>query len=102
MDDIFLLFILMALSWYIWDSLSTKELAKTKGQQVCKNSDVQLLDDTVRLHKLWLRRNNRGQLQICRIYLFEFTSTGEFRYSGLIVMIGKHIEEVKMDAFHLS
>jgi hypothetical protein len=63
---------------------------------------VQFLDDTVALKKLWLRRAEDGRLQLCRIFFFEFTSDGAYRYHGRIVLSGKQVREVAMDAYRIN
>lgn len=78
-----------------------KELARNAGRQACQNSEVQFLDDTVEQKKIWLRRNEIGNLQFCRLFFFEFSSDGTHRYQGRIVMLGKVVKEVEMDAYRI-
>lgn len=100
MDWIILTLIMLVL-WYWWDTLQAKEIARKAGKNACESSAVQFLDDTVELKKFWLRRNSRGQLQICRLYFFEFSSDGAQRYSGRITLLGKKVREVEMDAYRI-
>lgn len=101
MDWLILIFIAVLL-WYWWDTLQSKEIARVAGINACNKYSVQFLDDTVELKKIWLRRNSNGRLEICRLYLYEFTSDGAERYKGRITMLGKIIKEVEMDAYRLS
>jgi len=100
LDWLILIFILAVL-WYWWDTLQSKEIARVAGINACDRNSVQFLDDTVELKKIWLRRNSRGNLQICRLYFYEFTSDGAQRYQGRITMLGKNIREVEMDAYRM-
>ena len=102
MEDLLLVAMLSAITWYWWDTMQCKEIAKTAGKQACLNAQVQFLDDTVALKKLWLRRAENGRLQLCRIFFFEFASDGEHRYQGRIVLSGKQVREVAMDAYRLN
>lgn len=88
--------------WYWWDTLRTKEAARLSGLHACQQAGVQFLDDTVQRKRLWLRRNQQGRLQLCRLYFFEFTSDGAQRYEGRIVVLGKQVQEVDMDAYRIT
>lgn len=100
MDWLIFFFIVLAL-WYWWDTLQSKEIARQAGLNACQGADVQFLDDTVELKKFWLRRHYRGHLQICRLYFFEFSSDGAQRYQGRIMLLGKKVGEVDMDAYRV-
>ena len=102
MEALLLVGILVTITWYWWDTMQCKEIAKRAGQQACRNAEVQFLDDTVAVKKLWLRRAENGRLQICRLFFFEFASDGEYRYQGRVVLTGKQVREVAMDAYRLQ
>ena len=87
--------------WYWWDTLKAKEVARIAGLNACRKISVQFLDDTVAQKKLWLQRDPVGRLQICRLYQFEFTSDGTERYKGRIVVLGKIISKIEMDAYRI-
>ncbi len=82
--------------------MQSKELAKHAGKRVCKEAGVQFLDDTVEKKKIWVRRNARGRLELCRIFFFEFATDGEHRYQGRVVVLGKYVSDVSMDAYRIS
>jgi hypothetical protein len=88
--------------WYWWDTMQSKEVARTAGKQACHNAQVQFLDDTVALKKLRLRRGTNGRLQFQRLFVFEFTSDGSCRYQGRISLYGKYIHKVEMDAYRID
>ena len=58
---------------------------------------MQLLDDTVVLERLWLRRDRAGRLKLERLYLFEFTDTGQRRQVGSVLLVGWRVEVVHME-----
>ena len=93
--------ILIVIIWLWWETMRCKELARTAGRQACQNAQVQFLDDTVEQKKVWLRRNEVGHLEFCRLFFFEFSSDGAQRYQGRIVMLGKSIQEIDMDAYRI-
>jgi hypothetical protein len=63
---------------------------------------VQLLDDSVVLRGFWLQRDPRGALRVRRSYLFEFTSTGNERYHGCTVMLGRRVETIQLAPHRLN
>lgn len=102
MDNILGILFVGGLFWCWWDSVKSKEIAKLTGQRACQESDVQFLDDTVRLDKIRIKRNSRGQMNFLRIYHYEFTSTGEARYTGTITLLGKFVTDTAMEAYRMN
>jgi len=92
-----LLSLLGAVVWFWQDSLVARELAHSASVRACRQYGVQLLDDTVALDSLWLRRNGTGQIRLERRYLFEFTESGTSRQRGVVVMLGRRTEVLAMD-----
>jgi hypothetical protein len=94
----FLLLLALGLIIYFWqDSLRARESACKASALLCRQYGVQLLDDTVALEKLTLRRVRTGFLQIERIYRFEFTETGSSRRLGRLIMLGQRVEVMLME-----
>lgn len=48
--------------------------------------------------QVWPCRNDFGSLQLRRRYGFEFTSTGEQRYQGLIELSGQRLQRIELEA----
>ena len=102
MQGIFLILTLALVFWYWWDTMQSKEVARRAGKRICEQNGVQFLDDTVEKKKVWIRRNPaNGRLELCRIFLFEFATDGERRYQGRIVVLGKMVSDVNMDAYRI-
>jgi len=51
--------------------------------------DLQLLDETVALHKVTIARDDRHRLKLLRRYHFEFSMEGHDRYEGSITFMGQ-------------
>jgi len=94
-----LLFGIIFFAW--WDNLRSKEAAKSAGKATCNRQGYQFLDDTVQIKKLWLRRNPRGRLQFCRLYLFEYSIDGLERCKGKIKLCGKFVYKVELEEFSI-
>ena len=77
------------------------ERAFVAAQRRCTEMDVQLLDETVYLRRLWFKRNDHGILSLWRAFYFEFTVNGADRYFGRVIMLGPHITHVELDPHRL-
>lgn len=89
--------ILLGLCWFWWDSLMASEKAGKLASQACNDAQVQLLDQTVALKKIWFKRKPNGHLGLLRYYAFEFSSTGVERRKGLVVLLGRVQQYFSMD-----
>jgi hypothetical protein len=85
------LVVLAVVAAYWLDALRAQELARAAGREVCKNTEVQFLDDSVVLAKLRLRRDDQGRIVIYREYRFEFTRDGYTRSRGQVTMMGRRV-----------
>ncbi|MDG4605246.1 MAG: DUF3301 domain-containing protein [Candidatus Contendobacter sp.] len=83
--------------WFWRDSLGAREQARAASARACRQSSVQLLDDTVALERLWWRRDRDGRLKLERLYLFEFTDTGQRRRIGSVLLVGWRVEVLHME-----
>ncbi|MDS4030476.1 MAG: DUF3301 domain-containing protein [Candidatus Contendobacter sp.] len=83
--------------WFWRDSLGAREQARAASSRACRQSGVQLLDDTVALERLWWRRDRDGRLRLERLYLFEFTDTGVVRRTGSVLLVGWRVEVLRME-----
>ena len=83
--------------WFWQDSLRAKEFARSACIRACRRNGVQLLDDTVALDKVWLRRKDNGHLALERRYTFEFTDDGSHRNRGIIVLLGTEVDLLALD-----
>ena len=103
MDVTSLLFLLLsaALGWFWFDSLRALELARNIGRQVCRDANVQFLDDTVSSIGLALVRDRSGRRVLRRTYRFEFSETGNSRLEGRLILLGSKIESVTMEPYQI-
>jgi len=94
--DLLILFIVVGIVFFWWqqDKLHRRALALAKT--ACDRADVQLLDDSVGLRRLRLRRLN-GHFIIERHFGFEFSPSGAARYLGLIIFHGTAVHSVDLD-----
>jgi hypothetical protein len=91
-----------ALVWFWFDSMRARERAVATGRRACEREGLQFLDETVHVVKLRPGRRADGQLQLRRVYRFEFSDTGENRRGGAIVMLGPVVESVELEPFRVQ
>ena len=101
-ESLFWLTLLLAIVYHWWQSQKIKEIALISTRRHCKELELQLLDDNINLRGLWLKRNEQGQLKIWRAYNFEFSSTGDERYRGRVVTLGRKVTNIELDPHRLS
>jgi len=96
-ETLIYLLLLALIGWFWLDSLRSREIATHTCKAICRRDQYQFLDDTVSLQNLGLARDPNGTLRIRRSYRFEYATSGERRYQGLVVMLGGHLQVLKME-----
>ena len=89
--DAFLLILFAAVCAWLWRGHGIRERALQLAKQHCAKLDVELLDGAVALRRLAIQRDARGHRRLARLYDFEFTVTGEHRYSGHLDLHGLQV-----------
>lgn len=102
LGDIALLLLFATGAYWWWRGYAVKEAALRMARAHCKSFGVQLLDDSVVMRGLWLKRDASGTLRVRRSFVFEFTSTGDERYHGDVVMLGALMETVQLEPHRLN
>jgi hypothetical protein len=74
-----------------------RQLVLEACTRYCKDRDVQLLDQSVSLRRLRLRRDAWGRFGFWRLYEFEFASPENDRYRGLAVTLGGRVVEISLE-----
>jgi hypothetical protein len=80
-----------ALVWLWFDSLKAREAAVRAARAACGSEMVMLLDDTVAISGIKAVRDDDGRLKLQRVYVFEFTDSGDNRLKGSIVLVGHRV-----------
>lgn len=101
-DNGLTILLLCGLAWFWWDSRGVAERAIQVAKNSCNRVGVTFLNDTVGWKKLRLKRNKLGRVQFQRTYFFEFASDMEQRYQGEIIMLGKYVDKVNLDAYRVG
>jgi Tfp pilus assembly protein PilO len=93
----------MCLAYGYWfNAQKAKEIALAAARDHCLTMEVQMLDDYVALIGIRLNRDNIRKIQLWRSFLFEFSSTGNERYNGTVLMQGCRVESIVMDPYRIE
>ena len=95
--DILLILLLIAVVAFWWFGAKSRETATSFARQACQRCGVQLLDQTVSLSKLRLRRADQGHMSIARWYTFEFSTSGIDRRPGNLSLLGGKLLDMHLE-----
>ncbi len=100
MFDLHALLLLIALAfvgmiWFRHDQLRRRALVAAR--RACSEAGMQLLDETVGLQRIRIRRDEGGWPRLHRIFAFEFSQSGNDRYAGWVEFGGETLLKVELD-----
>jgi hypothetical protein len=87
---------IFAIVWYWQDSLRSREFALKKCRSLCKEYDVQLLDQSVHVARLRIGKTPNKNYFIRRFYAFEFSIGGVDRHHGVAVVARERMEYLSL------
>lgn len=99
--ELFVLILLCLLAWFWLDSIKVRELGVKAARESCLREGVQLLDDTVAFRSLRPARDDNGQVLLQRVYDFEYSGSGNDRYRGSLMLLGREVVMLDVSE-HLS
>jgi hypothetical protein len=97
--DIMLFTCLLFFSYIIWQHNNVSIIARKIVSKHCKTAGVQLLDQNIILKKMRICRSAHSLFALQRLYIFEFSSMGDYRYKGSVVFVGKRMKEIELAPF---
>jgi len=97
LPDLILLSAVILVCLYWLNAQRVKELVLWAAKAHCDKVGVQLLDEGVVLRRLWFKRDTKGNMRLWRRFQFEFSSTGDERYSGRVDVLGQRIQNFSLD-----
>ncbi len=100
--DLFILGLIFFAGIFWWNALGAKEIALDASRAYCEKMDVQMLDDSVELRGLWFKRDKQDRFCLWRSYYFEFSSLGDQRYKGRIILLGKQVLAIELEPHQVS
>ncbi len=100
--ELFVLLLVVLVCWAWYAIMQGREAALAAGKRVCETQGLQLLDDTVAMSKLSIRRDKRDGVTLSRVYRFEFTDTGDNRRQGVLIMEGTRLANIQLEPYRLQ
>jgi len=102
MLDLFFIIVLLLIGFYWSSAMKAREIAFMAANVYCQKMDVYLLDEYVALNGQWFKRDEGGKLKAWRSYQFEFSSTGDERYHGKVIMLGRKVTKIQLDPYKIQ
>ena len=93
--SLFMLTLVALAAWWWMRAREQKELAIHATARRCEELSLKLLDQTVALKRTRLARDAKGRIRVLRVYVFDFTSSGEDRYQGEIELMGWQVLAIR-------
>ena len=101
LSDVFLLFGGLLVAYGFYHVTLLREQAYKCAIHHCQKLDLQLLDQNVAMKGVWFKRDDNRFWRFWIAFEFEFSTTGEERYTGRIVMLGGKIANIILPPYRL-
>ncbi len=99
LGDIVLLMVIAAVAFQFWRIRAISERAKAFLENYCNKQGLQLIDVARSKTRLTIFR---ARVDWYTEFTFEFSSTGEERYSGLLCMKGLVVADTQLPAYRIN
>jgi hypothetical protein len=102
LSDLTLLAFVVLGALYWWHDQGMRQRVLEACSRYCADREVQLLDQSVSLRRLWFRRDEWGRLRFWRLYEFEFASPENDRHRGRAVTLGDRVLDITLEPRHMA
>lgn len=96
---ILILVIAVGAAWF-WHHMGIRQYALGHARKASEREGVQLLDDSIVLARIRPCRSSETVLAFRRTYQFEFTSIGDRRFLGWVILVGRKLEHIEMQPYN--
>jgi len=90
-----LLILLCLIVWLWYESMRLREQVIRRCQLLCRQAQLQFLDQSVALVSISLRRDSHGLPRVHRKYQFAISNNGADRYPAYVSMCGDRMMELQ-------
>ncbi|MFT6221690.1 MAG: hypothetical protein ACJA0C_001095 [Candidatus Endobugula sp.] len=97
--DLIFFSVIAFFAYGVWQHNNISLLARAAAKRHCAKEGIQLLDQNVILTRIRIIRSHRSLFAIEREYDFEFSSLGDYRYQGNIIMHGNLLANIGLAPF---
>ena len=101
LTNLLLLILIGAVAIYWWQSGLFKGRARALATTHCQQLGLQLLDQSMVITALWPALSPGGKIEFRRTYQFEFSSIGDKRYQGKLIMQGLRMQSIELEPYKL-
>ena len=101
LTKLLLLILAGVIAVYWWQSGLFKGRARELATAHCRQLGLQLLDQSMVITGIWPARSGSGKIEFRRTYQFEFSSIGDRRYQGKLIMEGIQLVSIELEAYKL-
>jgi hypothetical protein len=101
LTKLLLLILAGVIAVYWWQSGLFKGRARELAAAHCRQLDLQLLDQSMVITAIRPVRGSDGRIEFRRTYQFEFSSTGDRRYQGKLVMQAMRLESIELETYKI-
>ncbi len=91
MLELFLLISIVAIAYTWYNGVAAKEIATFHAKLLCDSRGFLVLDQTVALKRVRLKRDSRGHVHLKRDYSFEYTDDGDNRLTGAVAVMAGYV-----------
>ena len=95
--ELLLIVVLVAISASWLTTMRARDRARIAVARLCKQYQLQLLDQTVALAGMKVARSQRGGLTLRRLFRFDYSEDGITRKNGSIWMKGEQPEMITIE-----
>ncbi|HRP96582.1 MAG TPA: DUF3301 domain-containing protein [Rhodocyclaceae bacterium] len=96
--ELYALIALAGVAWIWFDAIKAREIGMTAARASCAREGVQLLDETVVCRSTRLARDENGRVALRRVYDFEYSGSGNDRFRGSVMLVGKEVTMLDVSA----
>ena len=99
LSDLFLLFLFFSAAISIWQHHRVRKLAYNTALKHTRSHEVLLLDESMVLRRIRFVKSHNSMFAMERQFEFEFSSLGDERYKGELVMVGLRQKRLWLQPF---
>lgn len=101
LSDLLVLTVIVVFGILIWRHHNVRHRAYLAALQHTQQNGVLLLDQTIVLQSMKIRRSHSSLIAIERHFVFEFSSIGDERYKGELTFIGQRHVHIGLEPFRM-
>ncbi len=99
LSDLLLIFLFFIVTFLVWQHHVVRRKAYENALRYTQFHKLILLDESIVLKKIRIVKSNSSFFGLERTFQFEFSSIGDERYKGEIILTGVRQKSISLQAF---